>query len=253
MQQYIEEVIMKYANRCVAAQGLHDDAKIILVLDVWAVHKSEEFRRFLRTHHPRIHLVYVPANCTSKLQVADVVLQRPFKSSITTLFEEWAAAQIKKMIGDGTFISFGECLKISALKPKVLDWCVESYRGMLERKDLVLKGWSQCCTSLFNVLDPEKRCEAMAAVQDKKLEETLVPDEEEQDAYGGSSSESDSDDERDFSIPIPDGKRTGRVRSTPNFFSPAMKNAAGARLDPCLLAMEASGEEIDSDANGLAR
>ena len=254
MQQYVEEVIMKYANRCVAAQGLHDDAKIILVLDVWAVHKSEEFRRFLRTHHPRIHLVYVPANCTSKLQVADVALQRPFKRAITALFEEWAAAEIKKMIDNDTPASFAESLKMSVLKPKVLDWCVESYRGMLERKDLVLKGWTRCCTSLFNVLDPEKRCEAMAAVQDKNLEETLVPDEEEADAYeDSSSSESESEDERDFSIPIPEGKRSGRARSTPDFFSPGMKNAAGARLDPCLLAMEASGEEIDSDANGFAR
>ena len=116
---------------------------------------------------------------------------------------------------------------------------------MLERKDLILKGWTRCCTGLFNVLDPVKRCEAMAAVQDNKLEETLVPDEEEADAYGVSSS-SESEDERDFSIPIPEGKRS-------DFFSPGMNNAAGARLDPCLLAMEASGEDIDSDADGLAR
>ena len=79
---------MPYAEACIRKHRLHADAHVILVLDVWSVHKSEEFRLFLRTHHPRIHLVFVPANCTSKLQVADVALQRPFKHAITRRFNE---------------------------------------------------------------------------------------------------------------------------------------------------------------------
>lgn len=259
MQEYVENVIVKYANRCVDKHGLHADAKIILVLDVWAVHKSEEFRRYLRTHHPRIHLVFVPANCTSRLQVADVALQRPFKSSIRTMFDEWACTEFKKVLESEDMQTFAELLKMSTLKPKILDWCVEAWRGMVERKELILTGWIHCCTSLFNVQDPEKRCEAMAAVQNSELEETHIPNEEEQEFDAESQSEpeqesdNESDDERDFSIPIPEGKRTGRVRKPPEFLSPSMGKAAGCRLNPCALAMEVSGEEPDSDANGLAR
>jgi hypothetical protein len=82
MQEWINEVLIPYADRRTAEHNLPSDSHIVLVLDVWAVHKSEEFRRFLRTHHPRIHLVFVPPNCTSKLQVADVILQRPFKHGL---------------------------------------------------------------------------------------------------------------------------------------------------------------------------
>jgi hypothetical protein len=38
--------------------------------------------------------VFVPPNCTSHLQVADVVLQRPFKAGLRNRFNEWAAGII---------------------------------------------------------------------------------------------------------------------------------------------------------------
>jgi hypothetical protein len=157
------------------------------------------------------------------------------------------------MIACGDMTIFAAQLKMSVLKPKILEWCVESWKGMVERKQMILDGWAQCCTRLFNVLDPERRCEAMAAVQNKELDDTLIPDGEEEDTKYDSDSSDDSGDERDFSIPIPEGKRTGRVRSQPEFLSPSMGKAMGIRLDPCSLAMELSDEDPDSDADGLAR
>ena len=44
MQDYVKKVIVPYANQQIEAHRLNSDAKIILVLDVWAVHKSVEFR-----------------------------------------------------------------------------------------------------------------------------------------------------------------------------------------------------------------
>jgi hypothetical protein len=219
MKEYIEKIIMPYANRCIELHQLHADAKIILVLDVWAVHKSEEFRRFLRSHHPRIHLVFVPANCTSKLQVADVALQRPFKSQITNLFNEWAAAQIKVQLKQDNVVGLNDKLKMLTIKPLALEWCIESYRGMKERKQLVLDGWQQCCLRLFNVMDPEKRAEALVAVVEKKLDQAWVPVEEEQEKNdsGEEEEEEESDDEEDeldVTKPIAFGERkSSRMRT----------------------------------------
>lgn len=75
MQQYVNEIIVPFAKQRVIEHGLQPDSHIVLVLDVWSVHKSAEFRKFMRDKHPNIHLVFVPANCTSKLQVADVMHQ----------------------------------------------------------------------------------------------------------------------------------------------------------------------------------
>ena len=136
MKQYIRKIIVPYAERKVEEFRLHSDAKILLVLDVWAVHKSEEFRMFLRMNYPRIHLVFVPPNCTSKLQVADVALQRPFKSFIKNQFDDWAAKTIQSQIKEKKPIGLHEELGMSTLKPMVLQWCMDSWNSLANRKEL---------------------------------------------------------------------------------------------------------------------
>lgn len=204
---------MPYTDLCIRRHHLSALANIILVLDVWAVHKSEEFRRFLRTKHPRIHLVFVPANCTSKLQVADVALQRPFKHGITERFNQWAGEQIVEQIATDQQISLAESLKMATIKPLALQWCIESWKQLKEQPELIVAGWYECCLSLFDVTDPSKRSKALVAVLEKKLEMTHLPDEDEQDAEAVSDNEEDSeDDELDISKQRVFGKRGTRAR-----------------------------------------
>jgi hypothetical protein len=213
MQRYIEKVLIPYAERCIQLYALRADAKIILVLDVWSVHKSEEFRRFLRSKHPRIHLVFVPPNCTSKLQVADVALQRPFKAAITSSFNAWAAEQIGAQLRAGAAVGVAEMLKMSNVKPLALEWCVASWTALSERKPLVLEGWRSCCLSLFDVMDPEKQTEALAAVHKQQLDHAHIFEEEEQNA---SDHDSDSDsDVLDISAPRSFGQRKSTRESKP--------------------------------------
>lgn len=222
MQEYVSEIIMPYAETCIRKHRLHADAHIILVLDVWSVHKSEEFRLFLRTHHPRIHLVFVPANCTSRLQVADVALQRPFKHAITRRFNEWAVQQIQEQIHAENVIGLAALLKMATIKPLALQWCIDSWTVLKERRELITDAWQKCCVSLFNVMDPAKRVEAVAAVARKELEHTLVPEEEDtrpQDAESEDDEDGDSDDsdqdELDIAQPIQFGSRRGERHRTP--------------------------------------
>jgi hypothetical protein len=210
MQRYIKEVIMPHVERSIQEHRLHSDAKVLLLLDAWAVHKSEEFRRFLRTHHPRIHLVFVPPNCTSKLQVADVVLQRGFKSGITHNFNQWAATEITKQIGADAVVGVAKMLKMKQLKPLVLQWCIDSWEKVKLQRELITGGWITCVSSYFNVNDPAKRVEAMAAVAKKELELMEIPEAEEK--QSSEPNESDSEDELDTEKPRTFGKQSGRAR-----------------------------------------
>ena len=241
MRQYISEIIMPYAESCIRKHRLHADAHVILVLDVWAVHKSEEFRMFLRTQHPRIHLVFVPANCTSKLQPADVSLQRPFKHSITRRFNEWAVQQIKLQIQAGSVVGLAELLKMATIKPLVLQWCVESWSVLKERRDLITDAWQKCCVSLFNVMDPTKRIETVAAVARQELEHTHVPAAEEEDHDSsesdddGDSDDEDEQDELDISQPREYGSRKGLRQRT-------QAAAFGYQLDSSAIALTEDSE-----------
>ena len=209
MQRYIEKVIIPYVDRSIKQHGLHAGSKVVLVLDVWAVHKSEEFRLYLRTKHPRIHLVFVPPNCTSKLQVADVALQRPFKAAITASFNEWAALKIREQLKAGTAVGINNFLRMKELKPLALQWCIDSWAALSDRKQLILDGWHRSCLSLFDVMDPERQVEALTAVHKKELDQALVFEADEQEKDEPSDSE---EDELDVCVPRVFGKQSGRKR-----------------------------------------
>lgn len=238
---------MPYAEACIRKHRLHADAHIILVLDVWSVHKSKEFRLFLRTHHPRIHLVFVPANCTSKLQVADVALQRPFKHAITRRFNEWAVRQIQEQIHAQNVIGLTALLKMSTIKPLALQWCIDSWTVLKERRELITDAWKQCCVSLYNVMDPAKRIEAVSAVARQELQHTHIPDQEEEakddadsedddhDSDGSGDSDADSQDELDLTQPTQFGSRRGQRHRTP-------AATFGYQLDSSAIAMTEDSE-----------
>jgi hypothetical protein len=214
MQQWIEEVLMPYADSSIKKHRLSSSAHITLVLDVWAIHKSEEFRRFLRTKHPRIHLVFIPPNCTSKLQVADVVLQRPFKHGIRRRFNDWAANEVVQQIAEEKIVGLAESLKMSKIKPLALQWCIESWKELKEQPNVIVAGWYECCLSLYDVNDPKKRSQSLVAVISKKLELAHVPDENDQDAESESDHEEDEEqDQLDVTKPRVFGKQGTRNRA----------------------------------------
>jgi hypothetical protein len=219
MQHYITDVILPHADRCIRTHQLNSDAHIILLLDAWSVHRSKEFLAFIETH-PRIHLVFVPANCTSKLQVADVALQRPFKHGITSRFNQWAAEQVAEQIAAGDVTGVAKLLRMGVLKPLALQWCVESWGELRERK-IIIDGWTSCVTSLFNINDPAKRLEAVTAVAIHKLAVEAVPDksdDDEQDSLESEAESSESESELDVTAPRTFGKQSSRARKPPAAF-----------------------------------
>jgi len=217
MQRWITHVLLPHSERMISLHQLDSDAHILLLLDCWAVHKSAEFRDWMKKEHPRIHLVYVPANCTSKLQLADVALQRPFKSCITRSFNEWAAATIADQIRAGEITGVSAHLGMAALKPLVLQWCVDSWNGLRERKQLILDGWEQSCLSLFNINSKQRRQDAVELIALKRLDMDELPQDSEPDGFAESDSEQESD-ELDTSKQRQFGKQSGRVRAQAKAF-----------------------------------
>lgn len=214
MQRWITHVLLPHSERMICTHELDSNAHILLLLDVWAVHKSAEFRGWLAREHPRIHLVYVPANCTSKLQLADVALQRPFKSCITHCFSEFAAATIAEQIRKGEITGISSHLRMAALKPLILQWCVESWKGLRERKQLIMDGWEQSCLKLFDITSEKRRLEAVELIALKQLDMNELPEGVEPDGYP----ESEEEDELDVSKPRQFGKQSERARKQPKLF-----------------------------------
>ena len=207
MQRWITHILLPHSERMISQHQLDCNANILLLLNAWAVHKSAEFRSWLKTEHPRIHLVYVPANCTSKLQLADVTLQRPFKSCITQCFNQWAATAIAEQIRAREIGGLSSQLGMSVLKPFVLQWCIDSWNGLRERKQLILEGWSRSCLDFFDITKEQRRQDAVGLIALKELSMEELPEGTEADGYAESDTET-GQDELDLNKPRQFGKQS---------------------------------------------
>jgi hypothetical protein len=143
----------------------------------------------------------------------------------TRSFNEWAAATIADQIRRNEISGIAAHLGMAALKPLVLQWCVESWKGLQERKQLIMDGWEQSCLKLFDVSDTseKRRREAVDLIALKQLDMNELPDGTEPDGYAESESETE-EDELDLSKPRQFGKQGARVRTQAKQF--------GYMLDP---------------------
>jgi hypothetical protein len=230
MQDWIANVLLPHSERMIETHSLDSDAHILLLLDCWSVHKSAEFRTWLQMTHPRIHLVFVPANCTSKLQLADVALQRPFKSCITQSFNEWATATIAAQIRTGEITGIASQMSMATIKPLVLEWCVSSWRGLRERKQLILDGWEESCLKLFNINSEKRRMDAVELIALQKLQLVELPQEDEPDGNIDDDGDYEEGTELDISKPRVFGKQGTRERTQRTHY--------GFMLDPTRIEIE---------------
>ncbi|KAE9402146.1 hypothetical protein BT96DRAFT_816909, partial [Gymnopus androsaceus JB14] len=81
MKEWIKLILIPCINAVIADDPTLDQhQKAILFINVYPVHISEPFRpNYVYTDHPRIIIIFVPANCMGKVQPADISLQRPLK------------------------------------------------------------------------------------------------------------------------------------------------------------------------------
>jgi hypothetical protein len=85
--------------------GLSLDQPMVLIIDCWSVHRSQDFREWMKDDFSHFKLLFVLASCTGKAQSADVIQQRPLKAGIKHGFDVRTAREVAKKIDDGVAAS----------------------------------------------------------------------------------------------------------------------------------------------------
>jgi hypothetical protein len=117
----------------------------IWLIDCWKVHISREFLGWLKENHPLLHPLFVPASCTSKQHVADVVLQRPIKHRFRTQFNLWQSQQVACQVLNGVQPNDIELqLGIRELRGQVVGWMMAAWDEVAALQDMIKKGWAKC-------------------------------------------------------------------------------------------------------------
>jgi hypothetical protein len=104
MKNFVTEILAPYFADAKAAAGRGPEQKTIWQIDVWSVHRSAEFRKWMKEEHPTIILVYVPGGCTGIFQPCDVGIQRPFKLSTKKSYHEDIMTEFMKNKGQSTVV-----------------------------------------------------------------------------------------------------------------------------------------------------
>jgi hypothetical protein len=110
MKALVDKIIVPWSQHKIQELGLPAQQKVLWLIDCWSVHKGEPFRTWMKTKHPKILVLFIPPNTTSKLQPQDVGVQKTFKTAVTHAFRSWQRARFTRALNAGTFHNVAQVL-----------------------------------------------------------------------------------------------------------------------------------------------
>jgi len=100
MRSFVNKILAPYFDKEKIALHLPPSQKALWSIDVWSVHRSNEFRNWMKKMHPTIILDFIPGGCTGVAQPCDVGIQRPWKLSIKRSYHEDIVSEIVDQLKD---------------------------------------------------------------------------------------------------------------------------------------------------------
>jgi hypothetical protein len=137
-KEFVDKILSSYRIAQIEELNLPTNQEMIWLIDCWSVHISKEFRAWIKKNYPQIHLLFIPANCTSVHQPADVILQRPFKHAFRQEFNKFTMGVITRQLETTGDVKVDT--KMSILKPKISRWLFTAWYHLSSKQDMVKKG-----------------------------------------------------------------------------------------------------------------
>jgi hypothetical protein len=103
--------------------------------------ESCEFIDWIKEVHPTILLIFIPTNCTSAYQPADVILQRPFKHGFRQQFDNHSIESICKQLDVKALTEIKLDTKMTVLKPLLCTWLYLTWQHV-NQPSMIKKGWA---------------------------------------------------------------------------------------------------------------
>lgn len=137
MKTFVTKILAPYFDRRKEELSLMPSQKALWLIDVWSVHRSKEFRDWMKQTHPTIILDFVPGGCTSVFQPCDVGIQRPFKLSMKRSYHEDVVTEVLDQMNSGEDdVNFD--VRVGILRNRSVRWIWNAYKTV-KNEDLVKK------------------------------------------------------------------------------------------------------------------
>ncbi|KAJ6621668.1 hypothetical protein B0H10DRAFT_2187938 [Mycena sp. CBHHK59/15] len=130
--------------------GLPPTQVAIWKIDCWSVHKSKDFRDWMKKNHPYIIILFIPGGCTSIAQPLNVGIQHLMKLSIKRSAHQDIVEEASVQILAGksaTEIKLNTT--VSILRDRSVGWIVQAIKDISDPA-LIMKAFEMCKAGEFN-------------------------------------------------------------------------------------------------------
>jgi hypothetical protein len=139
MKSLVNDIIAPYFDAKKQELGLPQTQSSLWTIDCWLVHKSEEFRTWMKNSHPTIIICFVPGGCTGLWQPLDVGIQRVLKQSMKRSAHKDIVTETITQLNSGTPATMLRLdTTLPTLRNRSVGWLVNAYHN-INNKDLILK------------------------------------------------------------------------------------------------------------------
>lgn len=136
MQRFVDEILAPYLDAQKTLIGRPQSQKSLWIIDVWSVHRSNEFIRWMCDNHPTILIDFVPGGCTGVGQPLDVGINRPFKQSIKVSYHADLVDDFLDQMKENRALAFDT--HIGPLRNASVGWLWNAYQ-VVQKEELVKK------------------------------------------------------------------------------------------------------------------
>jgi hypothetical protein len=140
MIEYVDAVLCPFFSLQKKNLGLGESQKSLLILDVFASHRTPEFLQKLEESN--IKVAFIPPGCTGELQPLDVGFNNDFKKCLKSRFTSWYAAEVADQVAKGVpacEVRVG--VAMSVVKPLHARWLIDTTKEIQHRESTINKAW----------------------------------------------------------------------------------------------------------------
>ena len=114
MKDYINKIILSYVKQKREELMLADDHPAVVIFDNFEAQCTSNLLTILDDNN--INVILIPANCTDRLQLLDINVNKAVKDFLRSKFQEWFAKQVKSQLSGETAKAPID-LQLSVVKP----------------------------------------------------------------------------------------------------------------------------------------
>ena len=132
------KILIPYINKKRDELKLSSDHYALVIYDKFKGQCTPAILELLEENS--IDIVFVPANCTDRLQPLDISVNKPAKNFMRAQFQEWYAIQIQQQV-EGKTEKKPVDLKLSIIKPIAARWFVKLSDYIKSKPDIIKNGF----------------------------------------------------------------------------------------------------------------